>query len=237
MEKIVDAIADGMVWIAALVLFAIAVKTILPRLFLKVRYDLDAGLGRGLNRYAYPTGRAVVYEPHPSVRKYVNKYALFVNDGYKYLKLSVDGCVKVLKFNVIMLNNKNKVIDVISVNAHIGASSETKEILLHPDTSYVAIDLEAANGLGVKRLVRSYYTVLQLVLYFVFMAVISYAVISLTSDTVESIVGLIIKRSFSLAAYSSFYFLVAALISGIALFVVAVSSTRKGIEVVFRGKK
>jgi len=236
MENVLDAVAWGMLTLVSLVLFVIVIKTLIPTFLLKVKYSLDKGLGRGLKKFSYPTGRAVLYEPHPSLRKYINRYLLFVNDGYKYLKCSVDAGVKNLKFDVIMLNNKNKVVDVASVDARIGISSQTRDILLHPDTSYVAINLESANGYDVKRIVSGNYTLLQIGLYFAAMFLVAFLELLFVSSALESLFTIALSRKILLGA-SSFYFICSLFIAAAAVCIVLASGRKKGIGVVINGKK
>ena len=237
MENVMSAIAYGMTVIVSLVLFVIVIKTLIPAFLLKVKYSLDAALGRGCKKFTYPTGRAVLYEPHPSVRKYINKYLLLVNDGYKYLKCYVDLGVKNLKFNVIMFNNKDKVIDVVSVTAQNGASSQLREVLLHPDTSYVALDLETANGYDVKRLVSGYYTLLQLACYFAAVLFATFFELLYVSGAIENVLFYAISRNVSLGFAVRLYFVFSMFVAAVALGLVIIYSSKKRIGVVIHGKK
>ena len=76
MENVLEAVSQLFIFIASLVVFAAVIKSLIPAVSLKVHYSVDRWLGRGIKRYKYPSGRAVVYEPHPQVRKYINKYAI-----------------------------------------------------------------------------------------------------------------------------------------------------------------
>lgn len=236
MENVLDTVALAMLLIMSLVLFVILMVTLIPRFFLRVRYDLERGLGRGIKKYKYPSGRAVVYEPHPVIRKYINRYILFTNDGYKYLRCLVDAGVRSLDFELIMLNNKNKVIDSVKVLADIGGSSQSGDILLHPDTSYVAINLIRANGIDVKKLVKGYFTAAQLGIYFGVMALISFVELLFASEALGRLLALILEKKVFLGA-SGFYFIASVMISVIAVALVLINFGRKGIGVVLHDKK
>ena len=237
MEQILDAVAYGLLIIVSLVAFAALLRFVVPTFVLKVRHSVDKSLGRGLKTYKYPTGRAVLYEPHPSLRKYVNEYLLFVNDGYKYFKCTVDNAVKRLDLEIIMLNNKNEVVDVLRASSLIDASSTSPDILLHPDTSYVALNVEMVNGAEVKRLTRSYYTLLQIGIYFSIVFTLALlelnAVSALTVGIFKIILGIKSVTVSTALAYFTSSFMIAAL----ATLIVVSRGYKKGIEVVLNGKK
>lgn len=237
MEQILDAVAYGLLIIVSLVAFAALLRFVVPTFVLKVRHSVDKSLGRGLKTYKYPTGRAVLYEPHPSLRKYVNEYLLFVNDGYKYFKCTVDNAVKRLDLEIIMLNNKNEVVDVLRASSVIDASSTSPDILLHPDTSYVALNVEMVNGAEVKRLTRSYYTLLQIGIYFSIVFTLALlelnAVSALTVGIFKIILGIKSVTVSTALAYFTSSFMIAAL----ATLIVVSRGYKKGIEVVLNGKK
>ena len=237
MEQILDAVAYGLLIIVSLVAFAALLRFVVPTFVLKVRHSVDKSLGRGLKTYKYPTGRAVLYEPHPSLRKYVNEYLLFVNDGYKYFKCTVDNAVKRLDLEIIMLNNKNEVVDVLRASSVIDASSTSPDILLHPDTSYVALNVERVNGAEVKRLTRSYYTLLQIGIYFSIVFTLALlelnAVSALTVGIFKIILGIKSVSVSTALAYFTSSFMIAAL----ATLIVVSRGYKKGIEVVLNGKK
>lgn len=237
MEQILDAVAYGLLIIVSLVAFAALLRFVVPTFVLKVRHSVDKSLGRGLKTYKYPTGRAVLYEPHPSLRKYVNEYLLFVNDGYKYFKCTVDNAVKRLDLEIIMLNNKNEVVDVLRASSVIDASSTSPDILLHPDTSYVALNVEMVNGAEVKRLTRSYYTLLQIGIYFSIVFTLALlelnAVSALTVGIFKIILGIKSVSVSTALAYFTSSFMIAAL----ATLIVVSRGYKKGIEVVLNGKK
>ena len=237
MENVLEAVSQLFIFIASLVIFVAVIKSLIPALSLKVHYSVDRWLGRGVKKYKYPSGRAVVYEPHPRVRKYINKYALLVNDGYKYLKCRLDRYVKTLKFEVIMFSNKNKVIDVLSVYARMNDEPETKELLLHPETSYVAINIVEVNEQALEKTIRGYYTVPQLLLYFVLVAVSVFSELRVAAETVGEFLSFVLDARVLLSSSDSFYFVCSIFTAAAAAFLVVCFGMRKGIEVNIFGKR
>ena len=118
---------------------------IIPRYLLKVNYSVSGRMGRGLKKMVYPNGRAVVYEPHPSVRKYVNKYLLFTLDGYKYIQSKIGAGVNRYTASVVCFDSRNAVIDVLDITESV-ASALSIPVRLHHKTSHVAYVLTSVNG-------------------------------------------------------------------------------------------
>lgn len=237
MENAFDAVSQLVIFIASAVCFFILIKTLIPAFSLKPKYSFDGKLGRGYKKYKYPSGRAVAYEPHPSIRKFINKYLLFVNDGYKYFKCRVDSGVKNLKFEVVMLNNRDKVIDVLSVKAAVGASSEIKEILLHQDTSYVALNLTSVNGEKVKKSEYCCYTVRRLLLYFLLVFAATFLQSIVFAKTLGAFLSFVTERNISLMTGPVTYLFFSIVAATLAVLLTAFFGVRKGIGVSFNGKK
>ena len=237
MQVVIDSISIALLFVAGLVLFGVLMKMVFPMLILKVRVDLARGLGRGYKRFVYPTGRAAVYEPHPSVRKYVNKYLLFVNDGYKYLKCRVDKGVSSLKYTVVMLNNKDKVVDTVVVNEDIGDTCEGASLLLHPDTSYVALNIDEVDGQLLKAQSHSSFSLLRLALYFAAVLLSSFLTLLLSAFCTEEFALLAFKASVPVSNMAGTYLLWALLIAALSLAFLLLYCRKKGIRVVLYGKK
>lgn len=151
MYIIVDTISILLQFVLSLVLYVALMKNVFPRYLMRVRCSVSNNLGRGIKKCTYPSGRGVVYEPHPSVRKYVQRYAILTNDGYKYIKCCLDKTVKSLKYRVVMFNRKNRIIDIINVSETVGRAGESQFVMLHQDTSYVAFSLTEVNGVLMKK--------------------------------------------------------------------------------------
>lgn len=236
MNDVVNSISIALLFVASLVFFALLIKTVLPATVLKLGSSLGMGVGRGYRRFVYPTGRAVSYEPHPSVRKFVNKYLLFVNDGYKYFKCRVDKGVRDMKYTLIMVNNKDKVIDTLVVEETIGDSVFGADVLLHPDTSYVALSVESVNGIPIRPQSNSYYRLLTVGIYFIAVMLISFFELLIASLCVEKFTRLVFSISLPVSGLTGKYFLWSLLIAAISVLVLILYCRRKGIKVVLNGK-
>jgi hypothetical protein len=124
-------------------------RHLLPKIFLGFRHTATQDLGRGIKKYTYEQGRAILYEPHPSVRKFIPQYLLYTKEGYKYLLCRTDAAVRSISYTLTMLDRKGRVLDVLVVkeNSH---SLPPRPLLLHADTSYVALSIREANGLAIR---------------------------------------------------------------------------------------
>lgn len=145
MEKIVIYIAEGVVIFMSMVFYVYLFSAIIPKFIMKLGCKVNT-CDRGLKRYKYSNGRCVVYEPELSARKYVTSYALYVEDGYKYIKCSVTPNVRDLRYDVYAFDNKDRLIDIIAVSENVTKKEYTNEVGLPPDTSYVRFVLRRADA-------------------------------------------------------------------------------------------
>ena len=236
MSEIFVAISNWTAVLLLLILYITLLADIFPRLFLRTRYATEKNLGRGLKKYTYPTGRAVLYEPHPSVRKYLNKYLLFTKDGYKYLKCCFDSAVFEIKYKVVMLNNKNKVIDALSVTENMSHLKSTANIQLHQDTSYVAIIVENVNG-AKNRVLCAYNRLWDLALYFLSVSATSIALMFAAASLIEEIVFSNFGQTVVNRVGSEAFFLFGIIIGVVSVLIFLMTAAGKGIRVVLNEKK
>ncbi len=145
MDMVINAVSTLVLIVLEIILFFILMRRVLP-LILRVRYTIKGSGSRGLQKYIYPDGRGVAYEPHPSFRRYMDRYILFTNDGYKYIKCRICAEADNLEYSVVMFNRKNKVIDVIDVTEVNPFRSETAPVMLHHETAYVDVIVKSVNG-------------------------------------------------------------------------------------------
>ena len=145
MGAIVEIVFQSILYVLSLTLCLGLITDIIPRYLFGVEYFADDNLGRGLKKMTYPGGRAVSYEPHPRIRKYVNKYLLFTMDGYKYLQSKIGDGVNRYTASVICFDRNEKVIDVLDVAESV-TSELSHPIKLHHKTSHIAFILTSVNG-------------------------------------------------------------------------------------------
>lgn len=151
-DMIIGYVLEAILMFFVFFAYAFVVGTVLPKRLLKVNYLPGMPSDRGLRKYVFPEGRGIVYEPHPSARKHVLLYMLFVKDGVKYIRCKLDESVGFFSYRVVAFDNQNRMLDVISVKDTALANGTSRSVTLPKDTSYVAFVLCSVNG---KRILKS----------------------------------------------------------------------------------
>lgn len=144
-ELIIGYILEAVLVLIFISLYTYVVGSWLPKYLLKIKYIPGTTTDRGLRKYRFPEGRGVVYEPNPSIRKYVSLYMLFVKDGAKYIKCKLADNVGFFKYAAVVFDNQDKVIDVIKVN-DTSSNGMSKSVMLPTGASYVSFVLYSVNG-------------------------------------------------------------------------------------------
>ena len=168
--------------------YGFLMSNIFPKYLLKITYDLRPILGRGLKKFKYPDGRAVLYESHPEIRKYVERYALFTLDGYKYVQFTIGSGVRSFAASVIMLDNKDKVIDVLLVNETARAAF-SRPFKIHEKTSYVAISLSSVNDMPIPSPTYASTKLREILIYFFSTFILSFFLLLQMNFTVRKTVA------------------------------------------------
>lgn len=188
MESLVICLCLVLLMIIAFAVYVTMISSVFPKFILKVACSEKESKDRGLTKYIFPSGRGVVYVPRPTSRKYVESYALFTHEGYKYLKCNLCPGVTRLKYSVVMFNNNNEVIDVIDVDERLNGGRETESLLLHQDTSYISFVLNSAGGEILNNKSLFYCRVKYLIFYGLAVSVLSFlnfVFLFLTLDHIE----------------------------------------------------
>lgn len=146
MELVVAYIAKALMLITSMILYVYLFSSIIPRFIMKISVKKENTRDRGVKKFIYPNGRCVLYETELAIRRYVGTYALYTEDGYKYIKSKAASDVYSLKYDVYAFNNKNKLIDIISVSETLGEDKYTDSVALPPETSYVRFVLRRVNN-------------------------------------------------------------------------------------------
>ncbi len=184
MEQIIKIILLGVLGILEIMLYFILVATAAPKI-LKNYCAIRTTSDRGLKKYVYPNGRGIAYEPHPSVRKYVPHYLLFTEDGYKYVRCQLDNGVESIYYSVVMFDRHNRVIDVIDVAETKISDRESRPVMLHADTSYIALILDTVNDVPLKHETVIRCHLWQLAVYSAVMGVLCFAQMVLLTEALR----------------------------------------------------
>ena len=148
------------------VAYVFLMSRIYPKTFLKPCWN-DGNTGdRGLKKYRYHNGRAIVYEPSFKMRKYVKQYILSSNDGGKYIKCKLDDRVQSMVYDVIAYNSDDKVLDDILITDLIQQRGYSSAADLPRDTSYVKIIVREINGVKIENSAVAEYSFVRVLLFF-----------------------------------------------------------------------
>ena len=236
MEIIEYSFAGILLMLTSLVLYVFLMSSVLPKWLLRIECSHGAGRDRGLRKYKYPTGRGVVYEPHPSVRKYVNLYALYTHNGYKYFKCKPDISVRRISYDIVIFDNKNRIIDVIGVEENLKSLGTMSTVALPRETSYVSFCLNSVGADSFKPRFSLYYSLKNVLIYGAAVAVVSFAQMLALGIGLERFIVLVLAvENFKM---NVLHFVLPALIMGVMFTLIILRhQTGKGIKVLFNEKK
>lgn len=171
MELVVAYIAKGLMLLTSIILYVYLFSSIIPSFIMKLRMKEENTCDRGIKKFIYPNGRCVLYETELDIRKYISSYALFTEDGYKYIKCKAVRGVSVLRYDVYAFNIDNKLIDIIGVNEVLGKDDYTEAIALPPETSYVRFVLRRADNKTISSKILADYPVARYIICAIVVAV------------------------------------------------------------------
>ena len=237
MQPILDLILNILLLIFALLGYRFLIAVALPRITLRLRLRDAAMLGRGLDRYRTPSGRAVLYEPHPAFRKYVPQYLLHVQNSYKLLSCRVDPKIKTMRLTVTMFNCRHRILDVLDVTEHPRDAVETAALLLHPDTSYIALAVEEIDGKRIPRPPHLVRTLPSLIFFFLLFSLITFTAAMLFSYLLDRILPLAFGITMHLHGLYIAYIAASLLCGAVALLMIILRGRKKGIGTVRHGRK
>ncbi len=149
--------AKGVLTLMALYIYFRLVCSVYP--YLTVRMLWKGGKHaeiRGIRRVVFPEGRAVVYLPTLEVRKYIYKYAIFVQNGNKFLRCRINPKIDYMRYDVISLDVNGKLLDVVSVREHIKTQGDTLPVSLPSRTAYAYVVPRKVDGMyaSTERVIR-----------------------------------------------------------------------------------
>ena len=145
--SIIDILLKGVIAFSAIAISYILIAFYLPRILLRPKCDTDKMSDRGIKKYVYEDGRGILYEPEIAARRYVKQYIIFTKDGAKYFKCFTVDHVRHIKYDVLAFDNKNKLIEVLSVDELLRGANMTKALALPEATSYVSFALRSADNM------------------------------------------------------------------------------------------
>ena len=145
-ETVISVLIQIGLVICSAVIYVFWVSKILPKLLLRPIYDISVTGDRGLKKYTFANGRAIVCEPSLSSQKYIKQYILSSNNGEKYIKCKIDTRITSIKYDVMAMRADDQVIDIVQVSEIVSTPGMTCGALLPHDTSYVCVVVKEVNA-------------------------------------------------------------------------------------------
>lgn len=147
MENLLTGIAKAIVLIISITLYLKLFSSLIPGVIMRLSCKRENTRDRGIKKYVYENGRCVVYEPDVNARKYVKKYSLYTEDGYKYMQCKLVDKIHYIKYDVYAFDNADKLLDIITVNQYVDVGEEySSPIAIPPETSYVRFVLRKVDA-------------------------------------------------------------------------------------------
>ncbi|MGM9643475.1 MAG: hypothetical protein ACI3X1_00130 [Eubacteriales bacterium] len=140
----------ALIAISGILLFIFVSACAFPKIFLRPSKANAEPRSRGIKKYTYDNGRAIVYEPQIKIRKYLQQYILSENSGDKFIKCKLNTRVTSVRYTVIPIDANEKILDIIDVEEMITDAGYTKAVILPSKTSYVNLILKEVNGIMIK---------------------------------------------------------------------------------------
>lgn len=162
-EMIIANVARVFIFFISSGLYIFLLTRAIPQLSLKHKSVGVNTRDRGIKKYTFEGGRAVVYEPELVYRKYVPQYMLLSKNRDKFIRCRINPMIRHIKYDVVVYDNKNKLIDVIGVEEKMNRQKYTTSVLLPPETSYARFILRRADDMYSSTEVKVKYSYVSLI--------------------------------------------------------------------------
>ena len=149
LDLIISYLAKGLILIAGLYMYVYWMAYILPHALLRQEKKLPTD--RGLKKYSYTDGRAIVYQPTSAVQPYISQYILSSNQGEKYIQCKIDESITSLKYEVQAFDHRHRCMHTVEIEeTEIQQPGYTRAARLSAETSYVNVTVCAVNDTPVR---------------------------------------------------------------------------------------
>lgn len=138
-------------WILFLVMlcavFVVLHIWLLPKYFLKFKYDINDISARGIKRIQDKRGVSLIYEPDAQTRPYISGYILSERGGKKFAVCQTENSIRFLDYDILLFNGAGKLYRVLNIKEKLVREGMTDEIELPQKTSFALIHVNAADGI------------------------------------------------------------------------------------------
>ena len=145
--EVLSYIQSGLTILAAVCIYVYLVSSVYPWLTMHLAWRKKYPCAdRGVKRVKFPTGRGMVCEPDLRVRRYVPRYALFVSDGIKYIRMQTHPRVNYLRCDVVTFDRRGRLLDVLEVAERLTSEGITRAVRLPTATAYACVIPRQVDG-------------------------------------------------------------------------------------------
>jgi len=190
---IMSATAQIILIILSVIIYVYLVACIFPKIFLRPKYDISDIKDRGLKRYSFRGGRAIVYQPALNIRKYIAQYILSSTDGEKHIKCKVDKRILSIKYDVIAFDSEDRVIDTVEISDGVKSTGYTHAALLPMNTAYITLIIKEVNDVRIEKERKLAFSAVKIALF---------AVLEILATVIEALLFENIVVSFMSSAFS-----------------------------------
>ncbi len=149
-DLIVMYIEDCLLILMALAAYLYLIISVYPGLIMRAAWRRRKGepVGdRGVRKLVFPEGRAIIYEPALSTRRFISRYALIKQNGCTYIQCRISEHVALIRYDVATFDRHGKLLDIVSVCEWISEPGHTGLVRLPRETAYASVTLRKADAM------------------------------------------------------------------------------------------
>jgi hypothetical protein len=137
--------------ILSVLVYVTLVAVILPAVFLKSSRKHSSIQDRGFKKVQEQDGGYCLYEPEPSVRRYISEYAISETPEGKRLVCKTNGEISYLDYDVALYGRDNKIFRTVRIRELLAGNGYTREVRLPYTCSYVSLTLNRVDNLVLQK--------------------------------------------------------------------------------------
>lgn len=146
LQPVVEGIFHAVVLICSPILFIFLIARLMPRYWLTPTSDPLHIKDRGIQKFLFPQGRAIVYQPSVDIRPYIPQYILSDNDGQRFLKCNLDTRIKAIRYRILPFDADDRPLPILEIEDPVYSPGISHAVPLPMNTAYVSICLQEVNG-------------------------------------------------------------------------------------------
>lgn len=146
LQPVIEGIFQAVVLICSPILFVFLTARLLPGYLLIPTSSPLHIKDRGIQKFLFPQGRAIVYHPSVNVRRYIPQYILSDHDGQRFLKCKLDTRIKAIRYRILPFDVNDRPLPILEVEDAITSTGLAHAVSLPLNTAYVSISVQEING-------------------------------------------------------------------------------------------